>query len=313
MEKNSRIYISGHKGLVGSAIVRELKKQGYENILTASRSECDLLLMNQVADFFHFMRPEYVFNAAAKVGGINANNTQSADFIRDNLISQTNIIECCHTYNVKKLLFLGSSCIYPRDCSQPIKEEYLMTGPLEQTNIGYAVAKIAGITMCNMYRKQYGSNFISAMPTNLYGPGDNFNYQDSHVLPALIRKFHEAKINNYKYVEFWGTGSPKREFLFVDDLAEALIFLMDNYNEEQHVNIGCGEDVTIKELAHTLKKVIGYEGDIMWNTSYPDGTPQKLLDVSKIHLLGWHHKTNLEEGLNKTYKWFVDNYNNIRK
>jgi GDP-L-fucose synthase len=313
MEKNSRIFVSGHNGLVGSAIIRELRKQGYDNLLTATRSECDLLFMDQVADFFHFMRPEYVFNAAAKVGGINANNTQSAEFIRDNLVSQTNIIECCRMFGVKKLLFLGSSCIYPRDCAQPIKEEYLMTGPLEQTNIGYAVAKIAGITMCNMYRKQYGSNFISVMPTNLYGINDNFNYQDSHVLPALIRKFHEAKINNYKYVEFWGTGSPRREFLFVDDLAQALVFLMDNYNEVGHVNVGCGNDVTVKELAHTLKKVIDYEGEIMWNTSYPDGTPQKLLDVSKINSLGWKATTSLEDGLKITYDWFVENYDTIRK
>ena len=313
MNKDSKIFVTGHKGLVGSAVVRELTRQGYTNILTADKTEYDLLYQNQVVYYFDDNKPEYVINCAAKVGGINANNTKSAEFITENLIIQNNIITTSHYFKVKKLMFLGSSCIYPKLCSQPIKEEYLLTSALEETNIGYAVAKIAGLTQCRMYRKQYNDNFISAMPTNLYGINDNFDLQNGHVLPSLLRKFHVAKINNFSKVELWGTGSPKREFLFVDDLAEALIFLMNNYNDEQHVNIGTGGDVTIKKLAHIVKDIVGFEGDIVWNKFYPNGTPQKLLDVSKINNLGWEAKTSLEEGLDITYKWFIENYNNIRK
>jgi len=313
MNKDSKIFVTGHKGLVGSAVVRELAKQGYTNILTASRLECDLLYANEVLAYFCRKCPIYVINCAGKVGGIHANDIYSADFISENLRIQTNVIEASHRCGVKKLIILGSSCIYPKLCPQPIKEEYLLTSELEETNIGYAIAKIAGLTMCRMYRKQYGSDFISAMPTNLYGVNDNFNLESSHVLAALIRKFYEAKVNNLPEVELWGTGSPKREFLFVDDLAEALIFLMNNYNNSEHINIGVGEDITIKELARTIKQVVGFKGDVIWNTTYPDGTPRKLLDVSKINNLGWKAKTSLEEGLNITYKWFVDNYKNIKK
>lgn len=314
MEKNSKILVTGHKGLVGSAVIRELKKQGYENILTIGRNKCDLTIQQEVYSYFLFNSPDYVINCAGKVGGINANNTKSAEFIKDNILMQTNIIENCHIFKVKKLLFLGSSCIYPRNCPQPIKEEYLLTSALEETNKGYAIAKIAGVIMCEMFNKQYGSNYISAMPTNLYGINDNFHLTNSHVLPALIRKMHDAKVNNIPFVEFWGTGSPKREFLFVDDLAEALIFLMNNYNDcKQHINIGCGEDISIRGLVYLLQSIVGYDGEIRWNTDYPDGTPQKLLNVKKINKLGWKAKTSLEDGLKITYKWFVENYENIRK
>ena len=314
MEKNSKIFVTGHKGLVGSAVVRELKIQGYADIITIDKNDCNLWNQPAVAYFFSKNKPEYVINCAGKVGGINANNTQSADFITENIQIQTNIIQACHEFKVKKLLFLGSSCIYPKMCPQPIKEEYLLTSALEETNIGYAIAKISGIISCRLHNKQYGDNFISAMPTNLYGINDNFNLMNSHVLPALIRKFHDAKINNLPSVEFWGTGSARREFLFVDDLAQALVFLMNNYdNCNEHINIGCGDDVTILELAEMLKKITKYEGEIIWNSEYPDGTPVKRLDVTKINNLGWKAKTSLEAGLQITYDWFVKNYNTIRK
>jgi GDP-L-fucose synthase len=325
MEKNSKIYVTGCEGLVGSAVICELQRQGYTDILRSSRhhlyhngfsydGDYDLRYEENVKKIFQQFNPDYVINAAGKVGGINANNKHSAEFIRDNIMMQTNIIQACYAYDVKKLLFLGSSCIYPKLCPQPIKENSLLASELEETNIGYAVAKISGIIMCRMYNKQYGSNFISAMPTNLYGINDNFNLMDSHVLPALIRKFHEAKIREDESVEFWGTGTPKREFLFVDDLAEALVFLMNNYNDcKEHINVGVGEDITIKDLVNLIKEIVDYDGKIMWNVSYPDGTPQKLLDVSKINALGWKAKTSLEDGLRITYKWFVENYENIRK
>lgn len=305
MDKKAKIYVAGHRGLVGSAIVRELIALGYNNILKKNRIQLDL--MDQVATrkFFAEEQPDYVFCAAAKVGGIWANQNQKADFIFENLQVQSNLIHNAYKYGVKKLLFLGSSCIYPRQCPQPIKEEYFMTGPLEETNDAYAVAKIAGIKMCQSYHQQYGSNFISVMPTNLYGINDNFDLESAHVLPSLLRKFHEAKINKQPKVEVWGTGSPMREFLFVDDLASAVVFLMNNYDSPEIINIGTGEDCTIKELAEMIKEIVGYEGEIYWNTSKPDGTPRKLLDVSKLNKLGWRHKTDFKTGLEKTYLWYI--------
>lgn len=307
MDRNAGIFIAGHNGLVGSAIVRYLQKKGYTNIISRPRSELDLLDYDAVRDFFKTASPDYVILAAAKVGGIMANSTYKADFIYQNLQIQNNVIHNAYINNVKKLLFLGSSCIYPRKCPQPIKEEYLMSGHLEETNDAYAVAKIAGLTMCKAYNEQYGTNFISAMPTNLYGYRDNFDLRTSHVLPALIRKFHEAKLNHDKSVTVWGTGSPKREFLFVDDLAEALIYLMDHYTGNTPVNVGTGNDVTIKELADLIRKTTGYEGDIVFDASKPDGTPRKLLDVTKLSNLGWKAGTTLEEGLELTYKWYREN------
>lgn len=307
MEKSSKIYVAGHNGLVGSAIVRNLKAQGFENIVTKSREELDLLEQVAVADFFTNEKPEYIFLAAAKVGGIHANNEFPADFIFQNLQIQNNIIHNAYLNGVKKLLFLGSSCIYPRDCQQPIKEEYLLTGELEKTNEAYAMAKIAGIKMCQSYNKQYGTKFISVMPTNLYGPNDNFDLKSSHVLPALLRKFHDAKIENKKEVVMWGTGSPMREFLYVDDLADACVHLMNTYEEDGIVNIGTGEDITIKELSLMIKDVVGFEGEIINDATKPDGTPRKLLDVSKLHSLDWKHKTSLKEGIEKTYEWFLVN------
>jgi len=307
MEKNAKIYIAGHRGLVGSAIVRNLESKGYTDIIVRTREELDLLDTKQVADFFSQEKPEYVFLAGAKVGGIKANEDYPADFIYQNLQIQNNIIHNAYKNNVKKLLFLGSSCIYPRDCTQPIKEEYLLTGPLEKTNEAYAIAKIAGIKMCQSYNKQYGTRFISVMPTNLYGPNDNFNLTSSHVLPALLRKFHDAKIHNEKEVVMWGTGSPMREFLYVDDLADACVHLMQNYVGDEIVNIGTGEDVAIRELAEIIKKIVGFQGEIVNDTTKPDGTPRKLLDVSKLHNLGWKHKTDLKDGIKSTYQWFLAN------
>ncbi len=313
MNKKSKIYIAGHRGLVGSATKRKLEEEGYNNLVFKTREDLDLLDSNKVGDFFKKEKPEYVFLAAAKVGGILANDDYPADFIYQNLLIQNNIIHNSYLNKVKKLLFLGSSCIYPKNCPQPIKEEYLLSGFLEETNKAYAVAKIAGIEMCQSYNKQYKTNFISVMPTNLYGPNDNFDLKSSHVLPALICKFHEAKINNDEAVVVWGTGLPKREFLYVDDLADACIFLMNNYNESDIVNIGTGEDITIFELSKLIKKVIGFKGEIINDTTKPDGTLQKLLDVGRINKVGWHHKISLEEGLEKTYKWFLGNYDRIKK
>ncbi|MCR4275204.1 MAG: GDP-L-fucose synthase [Candidatus Wolfebacteria bacterium] len=311
MEKNSKIYIAGHKGLVGSAILRKLESQGYTNLVFKTREELNLLDVSKVADFFKEEKPEYVFDAAAKVGGILANNTYSADFIYENLTIQNNIIHNCYLSGVKKLLFLGSACVYPKNCPQPIKEEYLLSGYLEPTNDAYAIAKIAGIKMCQSYNKQYGTNFISVMPTNLYGPNDNFDLNNSHVLPALIRKFYEAKVSNSEKVLLWGTGAPRREFLYVDDLADACVFLMNNYNESEIINIGIGTDISIKELAEMIKKIVGFEGYIEWDSSKPDGTPVRMLDNSRLQSLGWKHQISFEDGLKEAYKWFVDNYGNL--
>lgn len=313
MEKNSHILVTGNDGLVGSAVMRELESRGYSCIKTVDRDWYDLRNTDEVHSMFHHINPDYVINCAGTVGGINANDTRSGEFIYDNLMIQSNVIEMSRIFEVKKLLQLGSSCIYPRECPQPIKEEYLMSAPLEETNIGYAVAKIAGITMCRMYRKQYGCNFISAMPTNLYGINDNFNLEYSHVLPAIIRKLHEAKINNSTNVQFWGTGMARREFMFVDDLAKAVIFLMNNYDEAIHINVGTGEDMTISETITTIAEIIGYHGSISFVADKPDGTPQKLLDVSRLHNLGWRHNTTFKEGIEATYKWFVKNYSGIRR
>ena len=302
MEKNSKIYVAGHRGLVGSAIVRKLEKEGYQNLILRTSSQVDLRDQQAVKDFFEKEKPEYVFMAAAKVGGINANNTHPAEFLYDNLCIQNNVIHQSYKNQVKKLLFLGSSCIYPKNAPQPIKEEYLLSGYLEPTNDAYAIAKIAGIKMCQSYHKQYGSNFISAMPTNLYGPGDNYDLKNSHVLPALLRKFHEAKEKGEANVTIWGTGKPRREFLHSDDLAEACLFLMEHYNDPAIINIGVGKDISIGEMAQMIKKISGFNGELVFDTSMPDGTFQKLLDVSKLNDLGWQAKIGFEEGLKKTYK-----------
>jgi len=307
MNKDSKIYVAGHRGMVGSAILRKLQKEGYSNIITKTSQELDLRIQKEVDDFFKLEKPEYVFLAAAKVGGILANNTYRAEFIYDNLMIQSNVIHSAYKYGVKKLLFLGSSCIYPKYAPQPMKEEYLLSGYLEPTNEPYAIAKITGIKMCEAYRHQYGCNFISAMPTNLYGPNDNYDLNNSHVLPALIRKFHEAKIYNKKEVIVWGTGNPRREFMHVDDLADACLFLMLNYNDNQFVNVGTGKDISIRELAELIKTIVGYEGNIIFDTTKPDGTPRKLLDLNYIHSLGWHHKIELEEGIKMTYQDFLKN------
>ena len=308
MNKDAKIYVAGHRGLVGSAIVRNLQNKGYTNIIYRTHKELDLINQEAVRTFFQEEKPEYVFLAAAKVGGIHANNTYPADFIYDNLMIQNNVIKAAHDFEVKKLLFLGSTCIYPKMAPQPIKEEYLLTGALEETNEAYAIAKIAGLEMCKFFKRQYGDNFISCMPTNLYGSNDNFDLKNSHVLPALIRKFHEAKVNNSEVVEVWGTGTPLREFLYVDDMADACVFLMENYEGEQHVNIGTGEEVSIRELAETIKKVVGFEGELVFNTDMPDGTPRKLTTVDKLHGLGWKHKVSLNEGIKLAYNWFLENY-----
>jgi len=304
MELDSKIYIAGHRGLVGSAIHRKLKEKGYANIIGRTHKELDLERQAQVESFFQEQRPEYVFLGAAKVGGIWANNSLPAEFIYSNIIVEVNVIHSAYLTGVKKLLFLGSSCIYPKHCPQPMKEEYLLTGPLEATNEPYAVAKIAGIKTCQSYNRQYGTNYISVMPTNLYGPNDNFDLDTSHVLAAMIRKFHEAKIKSYPSVTIWGSGTPKREFLYVDDLADACIFLMNQYDESDIINIGCGEDISIAELALLVKDKVGYAGDIEYDTEKPDGTPRKLLDVGKLRRLGWKPKISLEEGIGKTYEWY---------
>ena len=305
MQENSKIYVAGHRGLVGSSIIKELQLNGFNNIIFRTSKELNLCNQAAVADFFQQERPDFVFLAAAKVGGILANNTYPAEFIRDNLLIQSNVIDSAHQNGCKKLLFLGSSCIYPKLCPQPIKEEYLLTGALEPTNEWYALAKIAGIKMCQAYRRQYGFNAISAMPTNLYGPGDNYHPENSHVIPAMLRRFHEAKITKAAEVQIWGTGKPRREFLYVDDLAKALVFLMQHYSAEEHINIGCGEDMSIQELAMHVANTVGYTGQILNDYSKPDGTPQKLLDISKIKALGWTPKVSLEYGLAKAYEDFL--------
>ena len=302
MDKESKIYIAGHNGMVGSALVRKLKSAGFKNFIFRSSSELDLTEQQAVKAFFEEERPDHVFLAAAKVGGIMANNTYRGQFLYENLMIQNNVIHQSYVHGVKKLLFLASSCIYPKMAPQPIKEEYLLTGKLEPTNEPYAIAKIAGLKMCENYNRQYGCDFISVMPTNLYGPNDNYDPESSHVLPALLKKFHDAKEQNRASVEVWGTGVPKREFLHVDDLAAACLHLMQTYSENISVNIGTGEDISIKDLAEMIKKITGYSGEITWDTSKPDGTPRKLLDVSLIHRLGWTHKIDLEEGIRKVYK-----------
>lgn len=313
MEKSAKIFVAGHRGLVGSAILRKLRADGYTNLVVRRREELDLLDTEAVRTFFTRERPEYVFQAAAKVGGILANDTYGADFIYENLVIQNNIIKSAHDSKVKKLLFLGTSCIYPKFAPQPMKEEALLDGKLEETNKPYAVAKIAGVIMCQAYHQQYGDNFISVMPTNLYGPNDNFDLQTSHVLPALIRKFHEAKDAKKPEVTVWGTGKPKREFLHVDDLADACVFLMINYHDPDIINIGTGEDVTIHELAETIKDITNYTGRIAFDTSKPDGTPRKLLDVSRLHALGWKARIPLRKGLQETYDWYVHHLTSSRR
>jgi GDP-L-fucose synthase len=305
MEKNSKIFIAGHKGMVGSAIVRELKKEGYQNLILKEKKDLDLLNQNSVANFFSEEKPEFVFLAAARVGGIEANRTRLADFTYENLQIQNNVIHQSFLNKVKRLIFLGSSCIYPKLSPQPIKEEYLLTGELETTNYGYAIAKIAGVKMCESYKTQYGCDFVPVMPTNLYGINDNFDLNSSHVLPALIRKFHEAKINNLPIVEVWGSGNPKREFLYVDDLAQACVFIMNNQNIKELINVGTGEDLSIKDLADLIKKITGFSGQIKFDPSKPDGTMRKVLDISKINSFNWKAKTTLEDGIRKVYEWYL--------
>lgn len=311
LDRTKKIYVAGHRGLVGSAIVRRLERAGFTNIVTRTHAELDLTCQQAVADFFAEEQPDYVVLAAAKVGGIYANDTYPADFIMKNLQIECNVIDSAFKNQVKKLLFLGSSCIYPRDCPQPIKEEYLLSGYLEKTNEAYALAKIAGLKMCEFYNRQYGTDYISVMPCNLYGINDNFALENSHVLPALMRKFHEAKINHAPTVTVWGSGRPLREFLNVDDLADACLFLMDNYSGNDFFNVGYGQEVTILELANMIKKVTGYEGEIVMDASKPDGTPRKLTDISRLNALGWQPKITLEEGLKQTYEWYLANQDKI--
>lgn len=307
MEKSARIYVAGHRGMVGSAITRKLKENGYHNFIERTSAQLDLRNQQDVQKFFDKKKPEYVFLAAAKVGGILANNQYRAEFLYDNLMIEANLIHAAYRSGVKKLMFLGSSCIYPKMAPQPLKEEYLLTGELEYTNEPYAIAKIAGIKLCESYRDQYGCDFISVMPTNLYGPNDNYDLKNSHVLPALIRKFHEAKESRQPSVEIWGTGSPLREFLHSDDLAEACVFLMENYSDKGFVNIGTGEDISIKDLALLIKKIVGFEGELTFDRSKPDGTPRKLMDVSRLHGLGWKHRIDLEAGIRSVYKQYIQN------
>lgn len=307
-----KIYVAGNRGLVGSAIVRNLVAKGYTNVIGRTHKELDLTNQQMVKDFFEEEKPDVVVLAAAKVGGINANNSTPAEFVYDNMQIQCNVIKCCHDYHVKKLLFLGSTCIYPRMSPQPMPEDALLTGPLEETNEAYAIAKIAGLELCKYFKRQYGDDFISCMPTNLYGPYDNYNLEGSHVMPAMIRKFHDAKMNGIPTVELWGTGTPLREFLYVDDMADACVTLLENYSGEEHVNIGTGKEITIKELAETVKKVVGYQGEIIWNHDMPDGTPRKLTDVTKLHELGWQHKVELDEGVKLAYEWFKENVDSAR-
>ena len=306
MKSNSRIYVAGHRGLVGSAIISSLKQRGFENLITRTHAELELMDAVAVKDFFEQTKPEYVFLAAAKVGGIHANSTYPADFMRENLIVQTNVIHESWRQGVVKLLFLGSSCIYPKLCPQPIKEEYLLSGELEKTNDAYALAKIAGIKTCQSYNQQHGTHFISAMPTNLYGVNDNFHQENSHVLPALIRRFHEAKLANVESISIWGTGTSRREFLHSSDLADAVLFLMENYDDSEIVNVGCGKDQTVKELAETIQEVVGYTGHLKFDSTRPDGTPQKILDISKINSLGWKPTISLREGLKQVYQWYTE-------
>ena len=312
LTKQDKIYVAGHRGLVGSAIVRSLKRSGYTNIIGRTHSELDLTDQAAVRAFFEEEKPDVVVLAAAKVGGINANQTMPAEFAYENMQIQCNVIKCCHDYKVKKLLFLGSTCIYPKMAPQPIPEDALLTGPLEVTNEAYAIAKISGLEMCKFFKMQYGDDFISCMPTNLYGPYDNYDLSNSHVMPAMIRKFHEAKVNNAPTVELWGTGSPLREFLYSDDMADACVYLLENYSGLQHVNIGTGKEVTIKQLAELVKDTVGYKGEIVWNSDMPDGTPRKLTDVSKLHGIGWTHKVELEEGVKLAYEWFKENVDDAR-
>ncbi len=313
MEHDARIYVAGHRGLVGSAVVRALSRRGFSDIVTRTRAELDLTRQAEVESFFEEVKPDYVFLSAAKVGGIHANNAYPADFIYENLAIETNIILSAFRNEVRKLLFLGSSCIYPKLAAQPMKETCLLTGELEPTNAPYAVAKIAGIVMCQSFNRQYGTRFISGMPTNLYGPGDNFDLENSHVIPALIRKFHDAKVAGSPGVVVWGTGQARREFLHVDDLAEACVFLMEHYESDEVINIGSGEDLTIGELAVLVKEAVGYDGKVEYDPSRPDGTPRKLLDVSRIHALGWRHRIGLAEGLKDTYRWYLEAGNSVRK
>jgi GDP-L-fucose synthase len=312
VKKDSKIYIAGHRGMVGSAIHRKLQEKGFTNFVLKTSKELDLRNQQAVSDFFQTEKPEFVFMAAAKVGGIIANNTYRADFLYENLAIQNNVIHSSYENEVTKLMFLGSSCIYPKLAPQPLKEDYLLSGFLEETNEPYAIAKIAGIKLCEAYRTQYGCDYISVMPTNLYGPNDNYDLQNSHVLPAMIRKFHEAKVSGSLEVNLWGTGSPMREFLHADDLAEACVYLMENYSDSEFINVGTGTDITIKELAETVKEIVGFEGNLNWDTNKPDGTPRKLMDVSRLHAQGWKHKINLKEGIGLAYQDFLEHHDSLR-